>query len=244
MKSMPRLVAGVVMVLAAAAPADEPLVLPDTSAAPAEDVKAVREMLGEYVKAVAAGDRDKAVSFCVYEDKETEKVQRLSCEIDFAIAKLRAAVEAKLGKDAWGTLGEVIGEMTPEDMKEASVTTTDKPDEYKVNWAVKSKIPEEKRLSGPVTVVRDKKKWKFRLVGPDEKVELLALRRMIRDELGELADLTADVTAGKVKTTKGVEETLLKIVREVKGDGDGDGEPKAKPAHGAPEPMPDGPIDQ
>lgn len=204
------LVGAVVLMLAAAARAEVviPLVVPVSP----EDEKAVRLMLGEYVKAVVAGDRAEALAFCQIERKDDEKLVKLGCEIDFAIRRLRLIVEKKLSKDAWGKTGEKLGEMTVEAMKTIEVHPTASGDEVRVVWNETSKVPAEKRLSGGVSIRRTKEGWRFALAseGPAD----LRTRRWLRDCIGEIEYLADEIEQGKLKAKEPFDKAVDQLIKE------------------------------
>ena len=219
--------AAVVLALALAARAD--LVIPDHVPVSADDEKAVRAMLGDYVQAVQAGDRAKALSFCQIERKGDEKLTRLGCEIDFAIGTLRGAVERKLGKDAWGKTGEKIGEMTPDAMKTIEIHPTASGDEVTVSWNENSKLPPEKRLTGEVNIRRTKQGWRFVLV--DETGTRIAMRRWLRDTIAEVVGLAGEVEQGKIGTKEDLDKAVDLLIKEAKTQDQGQPEkPEGEPA--------------
>lgn len=232
-------VAAVVMAVALSGRAD--LVIPDRVPVSPEDEKAVRAMLTDYVKAVAAGDRAKAVSFCQVERKGDEKLTKLGCEIDFAIARLRAAVERKLTKEAWGKIGEILGEMTPEGMKTIEIHPTASGDEVMVSWNETSKVPPEKRFTGEVGIRRTKAGWRFVLV--DENGTRLKMRRWLRDTIAELDGLTVEVDQGKLKSKEELDQAVETMIKEIKMPDENEGGIQEGPGDilpAQPEMIPDG----
>jgi hypothetical protein len=211
------------ILLATAAIADDEverpgLVIPDPTAITEEDEKAVRQMLSDYHKVVESGDREKALKFCTYRGKLQESVSKLACEVDFTIEKFRAAVEKKFGKEKWAHVGKMLSEMNPDVLKSLELESSDNPDEIHASWNEKADVGKDRHLPSYITLRKEKTGWKFFF--SEDKDELVELRKQFRDEIAELAEITAKVEDGKLKDVDAIKEAINTLIQEMIGEAD------------------------
>ena len=196
--------------------------------------KPVREMMAGYQAAVTAEDIEKAMSFCASKNERQTKVVKISIAVDMAIVKLHERVEKKLGKDAWGTLGERLAEVSEASDKAARITELDGDDLVQVQWYADSKIPEEKRFAAQCPIRKTKDGWRFDIfVNGDDIAEM---RRGYRDVLAEVTEIQADVEAGRITSADELTKRVEMLVKDARGGGaeEETTQPDSQPAATAP----------
>jgi hypothetical protein len=201
-------------------PARGQMVMPDQpeeKVAPEATQKEVRALLGDYLAALKAGDRKKALSLCVFKGAQQEKLARLSIEVDWALHALRQTVDKKLGEKAWGNCGDKIGEMTEASNKEAKIIEAGD-DLVTVRWYADSKLDETQRLLQECPVRKTREGWRFDLFTPEQ--DPVEMRRTYRDLLGELQEITAAVEGGTIKSAEELAQRIDVFVKEMNGDTD------------------------
>lgn len=229
---MKALIAAILLFAATMAQGQMTVQVPDVAPVSGADERAIRAALGAYVTAIRAGDRDKALQFCVVGTKEQEKVVKLAVEGDLAVERLRLAVHAKFGAETWKSAGEALAELTPEVCKSLEIKPTPSVDEVKVNWSEKSTLPREKRLGDAVSIRRTRSGWKIQCV---EEGQVVPTRRWLRDLIAEIDELTASIKSGQIRDGEAFSEALARVVREAHNEK----APETPPAEAENAPVPE-----